>query len=90
MLVLSRKQSQKIVIDGRIEVTIVKCSGGRVRLGISAPADVSVKRGELEQRATEQQAEETGKGAGAAPSQSPLPGGPAPAWETVAVPVYGG
>ncbi|QDU82410.1 hypothetical protein Pla110_41650 [Polystyrenella longa] len=47
MLVLSRKCGEEIVIDGNIRVQVIQCSGGRVRLGISAPGDVAIKRSEL-------------------------------------------
>jgi carbon storage regulator len=48
MLVLSRKTGQELVIDGRIRVIVQRISGNRVTLGISAPDDVSIRRGELE------------------------------------------
>ena len=48
MLVLSRKQGQTIVIDDRIQVTVLKVKGGGVRVGIEAPAEVSIRRSELE------------------------------------------
>ena len=47
MLVLSRKSGESIVIDGRIEVKIVKLKGNQVRIGIEAPSDVPILRGEL-------------------------------------------
>jgi carbon storage regulator len=47
MLVLSRKENERLVIDGNIVVTVVRVAGGKVRLGIQAPADVHVKREEL-------------------------------------------
>ena len=47
MLVLSRKKNQTIVIDGQIEVEVLKVKGNTVRLGISAPSNVKVLRGEL-------------------------------------------
>jgi carbon storage regulator len=48
MLVLSRKESQRIRLGDSIVVTIVKISGDKVRIGIDAPADVLVLRDELE------------------------------------------
>jgi carbon storage regulator len=48
MLVLSRKTQEQIIIDQRIEITVLAVRGNRVRLGISAPADVSILRGELD------------------------------------------
>ena len=50
MLVLSRKESQRIRLGDSIVVTIVKISGDKVRVGIEAPADVLVLRDELEVR----------------------------------------
>jgi carbon storage regulator len=47
MLVLSRKQNERLVIDGNIIVTVVRVAGGQVRLGIEAPADVHIRREEL-------------------------------------------
>jgi carbon storage regulator len=47
MLVLSRKESEKIRLGDSIVVTIVRVSGDKVRLGIEAPADVIVLRDEL-------------------------------------------
>jgi len=55
MLVLSRKQSQRIRLGKSIVVTVVRVSGDKVRLGIEAPADVLVLREELEQRPAEVQ-----------------------------------
>jgi carbon storage regulator CsrA len=47
MLVLSRKVNEEIIIGDTIRVRLVKVGGGRARLGITAPADVSVRRAEL-------------------------------------------
>ncbi len=47
MLVLSRKKSESIVIDGRITITLVEIRGNQIRLGIDAPAEVRVSRAEL-------------------------------------------
>jgi carbon storage regulator len=48
MLVLSRKQSQRIRVGNSIVVTVVRVSGDKVRLGIEAPDGVRVLREELE------------------------------------------
>jgi carbon storage regulator len=51
MLVLSRKLGEKIVVPNcELEITVVAIQGERVRLGISAPADVDVFREEIWQR----------------------------------------
>lgn len=47
MLVLSRKQNQSIVIGEDIQIEILKVSGNTVRIGIKAPKEVKVLRGEL-------------------------------------------
>lgn len=47
MLVLSRKTSEKIVIDGKIVVTVVKIDRNQVRIGIEAPGDVRIFREEI-------------------------------------------
>ncbi|MEO1496546.1 MAG: carbon storage regulator [Planctomycetota bacterium] len=48
MLVLSRKETQRIRVGDSIVVTIVKIAGDKVRVGIEAPDDVLVLRDELE------------------------------------------
>jgi carbon storage regulator CsrA len=47
MLVLTRKQQEKIRIGDHIVITVLKMKGKSVRLGIEAPAEVPVLRGEL-------------------------------------------
>ena len=48
MLVLSRKERQRIRLGDNITVTIVRLTGDQVRLGIDAPRDIRVLREELE------------------------------------------
>jgi carbon storage regulator len=48
MLVLSRRESQRIRVGDSVVVTIVKIGGDKVRVGIDAPSDVLVLRDELE------------------------------------------
>ena len=47
MLVLSRKMSETIQIGDSISIKVTQVVGGRVRLGITAPKDVQIVRGEL-------------------------------------------
>ena len=47
MLVLSRKNQESIVIDGRITITILDFGRKGARLGITAPAELSIVRNEL-------------------------------------------
>lgn len=48
MLVLSRKEGERIVIGDNITLVISKVCGNRVTIGIDAPRDVKVVRGELQ------------------------------------------
>ena len=50
MLVLSRKEGEKLLIGENITLVISKISGNRVTIGIEAPRDVKVVRGELERQ----------------------------------------
>jgi carbon storage regulator len=52
MLVLSRKPQQSICIGDDICITILRIDRGRVKVGIEAPANVQVDRGEIRKTAT--------------------------------------
>lgn len=47
MLVLTRKLQEKICIGNDITVTVLRVKGQQVRIGIEAPRDIRVIRGEL-------------------------------------------
>lgn len=47
MLVLSRKIGEKLIIGDEIVLTVNRISGNRVAIGIEAPRDVRIVRGEL-------------------------------------------
>lgn len=48
MLVLSRKQNQRIMIaNGEITLTVVSIESDRVKLGIEAPRDIDIHREEI-------------------------------------------
>ena len=47
MLILQRKTGESLVIGEDVRVTVVSIEGGRVRLAISAPPEVSILRSEL-------------------------------------------
>lgn len=51
MLVLSRKHEEKLHIGDNITVTVLRVQGNKVRLGIEAPEEVRVVRGELPRHA---------------------------------------
>lgn len=48
MLVLSRRECERIKLGNSIVLTILRVTGDKVRLGIEAPADLVVLRDELE------------------------------------------
>jgi len=47
MLVLSRQRDESIIIGDNIVITVVDVRGDKVRLGIDAPAEISVHRQEV-------------------------------------------
>ena len=53
MLVLTRKPEETIIINGNIEVQIIEVKGNRVRIGITAPREISVNRGEVQAEVNE-------------------------------------
>jgi len=67
MLVLSRHRDESIIIGDDIVVTIVDIRGDKVRLGIQAPAHVTVHRQEI------YDAIQREKAGDAAPNASPRP-----------------
>ena len=48
MLVLSRKQNERIRVGESVVVTVVRVNGDKVRIGIEAPSEMRVLRDELE------------------------------------------
>jgi carbon storage regulator len=54
MLVISRKINEAIVIDDTITVTILGVDGDKVKLGIVAPREMLILRGEIQQAVQEQ------------------------------------
>jgi carbon storage regulator len=51
MLVLTRKCGEKVVIpEQQIVITVVEVRGDQVRLGITAPSDISIHREEVWKR----------------------------------------
>jgi carbon storage regulator len=47
MLVLSRMRDETIMVGDDIEITIVDIRGDKVRLGITAPRELSIHRREV-------------------------------------------
>ena len=47
MLIIRRHPGQAIQIGADVEILVIDCGQGRVKLGVRAPQDVSVMRGEV-------------------------------------------
>jgi carbon storage regulator len=60
MLVLSRKAHETIRIGSNIVIHVRRVRGDRVHLGVEAPRDVPVFRGEVADRIEEEQQSEGG------------------------------
>ncbi|KFD40707.1 hypothetical protein HX99_06080 [Peptococcaceae bacterium SCADC1_2_3] len=54
MLVISRRPGEKIFLGREIQITILEIKEGNVRLGIEAPLEVKILRGELYQAVREE------------------------------------
>lgn len=57
MLVLTRKKGESIMIGDAIEITVLGTEGDTVRIGISAPKEISVYRKEIYDAIRESNAE---------------------------------
>lgn len=67
MLILGRREGDSILIEGGIRIVVVSCDRGGVRIGIEAPPEVKILRGEIAEKvALENQRATT------VPSASPL------------------
>ncbi|MES2521493.1 MAG: carbon storage regulator [Gemmatimonadota bacterium] len=66
MLILGRREGDSILIEGGIRIVIVSCDRGSVRIGIEAPPELKILRGEIAQQvAVENQRATAGAAAGA-------------------------
>jgi carbon storage regulator len=54
MLILSRKERETIRIGPDVVVTVTRISGEQVRIGVVAPPNVVILRGELAQQSPQQ------------------------------------
>ena len=62
MLVLTRKPGQSIMIGDGVEVQVLSVAGEKVRLGITAPRDVSIFRNEVYDRIESENQQSVGGG----------------------------
>jgi carbon storage regulator len=68
MLILTRRVGESVVIGDDVSVTILGVKGNQVRIGVTAPMDVSVHRQEIYERIKKEEAGEP------APEQAPESG----------------
>ena len=52
MLVLTRRRGEEIVIGDQVVITVVESHKDNVRIGIDAPRELTIRRGELLDEAT--------------------------------------
>jgi carbon storage regulator len=62
MLVLTRKPGQSIMIGDGVEIQVLSVAGEKVRLGVTAPREVSIFRNEVYERISEEGEEEALEG----------------------------
>ena len=50
MLILTRKAGETIKLGDDIVITVTQVRGAQVHIGIDAPRDINIRRGELDER----------------------------------------
>lgn len=50
MLILGRKQGERVIVGRDIVITVLRARGGRVRLGFTAPQGTPIHREEILQK----------------------------------------
>jgi carbon storage regulator len=63
VLILGRRAGESIVIDGGIKIVVLSCDRGGVRIGIEAPQEVTILRGEIAQAVADTNRQATASGA---------------------------
>ncbi len=51
MLVLTRRLNQSLTIGSDITISVIEIRGSQVRIGVSAPSDIPILRGEVFEKA---------------------------------------
>jgi len=67
MLILTRRYNEKVLIGDDIEVMVVRIDGQQVRLGITVPKHINIRRSELEPIALGANSEKRTEDIGSAP-----------------------
>jgi carbon storage regulator len=65
MLILSRRPGDSILIGDGIRLVVIECDRRGVRLGIEAPSDVTILRGEIVRQIEEENVRASASGGGA-------------------------
>jgi carbon storage regulator len=47
MLILTRRPNQTLIIGDSISITVLDVRGSQVRIGVTAPREIAVHRGEI-------------------------------------------
>ena len=55
VLVLTRREGEKLIIGGNVTVTVLSIKGNQVRFGIDAPSDITIHREEIYKRILQQE-----------------------------------
>ena len=50
MLILTRRVGEALMVGTEVTVTVLSVKGNQVQLGVNAPKDVAVHRGEIYER----------------------------------------
>lgn len=61
MLILTRRVGETLMIGDEVSVTVLGVKGNQVRIGVSAPKDVTVHREEIYERIRQEKAQGNGK-----------------------------
>lgn len=72
MLVLTRRAGESIMIDGQIELKVLRIKGSQVHIGIEAPRETAIHRKEVWVRMQEADDDTDTDGADGARSDAPL------------------
>ncbi len=57
MLILTRKPNESVIIDNKVTLKILEVRGNQVRIGVEAPAHISIHREEVQRRMNQEREE---------------------------------